>query len=141
MKAIIISGLILILIAGGMLLVMGSGDGELAGWDQFPRTYIAVQDTGYDPGRLIIVPARRDDLPSIERDGVTYYRAYTHPDVPMAQGYPLIFPLMGGGENAHTPPLPPTGKPLTAAQVATVNRYHTEEGQRLLKQFADSFQP
>jgi hypothetical protein len=111
----------------------------LAKFRDFPWTYIAESAAGYDDTRVLVVRGEITGPESTQdAGGAAAWPAYFHPDpavVPRQGGKPYIFPLIPAGSAARTPAIAPLKRPLTARELAAVQRWQTPEGEERMERF------
>jgi hypothetical protein len=112
----------------------------MAGFRDFPWTYITESDVGSDESRVQISRGSINGPASIVDPSTdqTAWPAFIHPDpavVPLIDGKPCIFPLIPMGNGSRTPVLPPLRRPLTQKEIDGVQRYQTPEGRQRMDAF------
>lgn len=137
----VILGITLLLVAAAAMWVWRlSAADPMAGFRDFPWTYITVSAIGSDESRVVISRGSVSGPTSIriEGSGETAWPAFFHPDpsvVPQIGGKPCIFPVISDGPHAHTPVIPALKRPLTEAELAGAQRFLTPEGEARMAAF------
>jgi len=139
-RLVLLSGLLILVAAAGIWVWRMYTREPMSGWKDFPWTYITEAAMGSDETRVVIDRGTINGPPSVvdEASGTTAWPAYIHPDpqvVPLIDGKPCIFPLIPNGNLARTPVIPSLKRPLTASELAGVQRYFTPEGQARMDAF------
>lgn len=135
-------------LAAAALLLVGlwrSATAEpMAGFRDFPWTYVTEGMAGYDPSRVVIARGEITGPQSVEdASGATAWPAYVHPDpkvVPLKDGKPYIFPVIDDGHSQRTPVILPLKRPLNAREIGQARRFQTPEGEERLQRFRQEMQ-
>lgn len=139
-RPVILCGILILVAAAGIWVWRLSTQEPMAGWKDFPWTYVTEAAMGSDETRVIINRGTVNGPSSVvdEATGETAWPAYIHPDpavVPLSNGKPCVFPLIPNGNLSRTPVIPSLKRPLNAKELAGVQRYFTPEGAERMAAF------
>ncbi|MCK6487109.1 MAG: hypothetical protein L6R48_02000 [Planctomycetes bacterium] len=138
-RNLVLGVLLLVAVIAAVWVWRASTAEPLAGFRDFPWTYIAEGAAGYDDTRVLVVRGEITGPASTqEAGGATAWPAYFHPDpavVPQQAGKPYLFPLIPAGNAARTPVIAPLKRALTAREIATAQRFMTGEGEERMARF------
>ena len=132
------------LVLAGLAMQWLANRDEMADFADFPHAYLLEQDAGYDIGKVVISRGPVNPPGSFDTGSGIAWPVYVHPDptvVPRQNGAPFLIPLLNQGGAPSTPPVPPSGRPLSGEQIRKLVRYQLPEGQAKLDRFAGRSSP
>jgi hypothetical protein len=139
-RLILLCGLFILVAAAGIWIWRLSTHEPMAGWRDFPWTYITESAMGGDESRVIINRGEINGPASVidEVTGQTAWPAYIHPDpnvVPLIDGKPCIIPLIEENNAVRTPVLKALRRPLTPTEINGLQRFQIDEGRVRMELF------
>lgn len=140
LRPVLLFGLLLVVMAAGVWIWRMATAEPMAGFRDFPWTYITESAMGADESLVIINRGSITGPSSVieEATGQTAWPAFIHPNasvVPLIDGKPCIFPLIPMGNGARTPVIKSLGRSLSQKEIDGVQRYQIPEGRERMDAF------